>query len=457
MRTPGPNDTAERFSKRLGVHYKKYVLITLLIVYIFNFIDRQILTILVQPIKEEFGVSDTAMGFLTGTAFALFYATLGIPIARLADKYTRRTIVAIALALWSAMTALSGMVTSFLQMAICRIGVAVGEAGASPPIHSMLADYFKPGQRATALAFYSMGIPIGSTLGIMLGGWISETWDWRTAFFIVGIPGLLLSIVVLLTIREPKRGESEEGERQARQDETPPVPLARVMQVLKKQKSFFHMSMGTSLHAFVGYGLAAFNPAFIERVFEVPRSEIGVKLGLLLGITGAAGVMMGGWVTDKLSIYDRRWYMWIPSLAMLLSMPFYIAAYLAESFTLFLVFYALPSFMGNLQSGPVFATAQGLVPLGMRAVTAAILLFIVNIIGLGLGPQIVGIVSDVINYFQYDGNNEGKALQYALLFACFAKIASSTHYYIASRTLRRDLDEVQQIEADLAKAEPAGG
>lgn len=454
MQTNQPKDTAEKFSGLVGGQYKKYVLLVLFIVYIFNFIDRQILTILVQPIKEEFGVSDTAMGFLTGTAFALFYATLGIPIARLADRYTRRTIVSIALALWSAMTALSGTATTFLQMAICRVGVAVGEAGASPPIHSILADYFKPGQRATALAFYSMGIPIGGTIGIMLGGWISEAWSWRTAFFIVGLPGLALSLVVLFTIREPRRGESEETiDQPIRKHE--PVPIAKVMPVLKQQSSFIHMALASALHAFVGYGLAAFNPAFIERVFDISRSEIGVKLGLLTGITGAAGVMMGGWLTDKLSIYDRRWYMWTPAIAMLISVPFYVGSYLAESFLLFLAFYALPSFMGNLYAGPVFATTQGLVPLGMRAMTAAILLFVINIIGLGLGPQLVGIISDLINYLKFDGNNEGKALQYALLSACMVKIWASIHYYLAARTIREDLDRVKKISADFNEEEAA--
>ena len=447
MKTDTPaNSLPAKMNRLLGVHYPTYVLIILFIVYIFNFIDRQILTILVQPIKEEFGVGDSAMGFLTGTAFALFYATLGIPIARLADRYTRRTIVALALTIWSGMTALSGLTTSFLQMALCRIGVAVGEAGASPPIHSIIADYFKPNKRATALAIYSMGIPVGGTIGIMLGGWISEAYSWRAAFFLVGIPGLLMAVIVRLTIREPRRGESEEVAGQPIKVTKPtPTPLAKIIPVLQQQRSFKHMALGSAMHAFVGYGLAAFNPAFIERIFDISRSDIGIQLGLVSGITGAAGVMMGGWLTDKLATHDRRWYMWIPGLAMLISVPFYMTAYLADSFLMFLVFYSLPSFMGNLYAGPVFATTQNLVPLGMRAMAAAILLFVINIIGLGLGPQMVGIISDVINNFKFDGANDGTSLKYALLLACLVKFWSAAHYYLASKTLREDLDRVAEI------------
>lgn len=452
--TVATDNVPAKVNNLLGRHYPTYVLIILFIVYIFNFIDRQILTILVQPIKEEFGVSDSAIGFLTGTAFALFYATLGIPIARLADRYTRRSIVALALTIWSGMTALSGTATSFLQMAIFRIGVAVGEAGASPPIHSIIADYFKPHKRATALAIYSMGIPVGGTIGIMLGGWISEAYSWRTAFFLVGIPGLIMAIIVRLTIREPRRGESEEvAGKPIKVTQPEPTPLAKIMPILKRQRSFKHMALGSAMHAFVGYGLAAFNPAFIERVFDVSRADIGVQLGLVAGITGAAGVMTGGWLTDKLAVYDRRWYMWTPGISMLISVPFYIAAYLADSFWLFLMLYALPSFMGSLYAGPVFATTQSLVPLGMRAMAAAILLFVINIIGLGLGPQVIGVISDVINNFTFDGADDGASLQYALLFACLVKFWAAAHYYLAAKTIRADLDRVASITSTTTSAE----
>ena len=417
--------------------YSYYVLGLLFVVYIFNFIDRQIVTALVQPLKEEFGVSDSALGFLTGTAFALFYATMGMPIARLADRHARRTIIAIALALWSGMTALCGLATAFWQLALFRIGVAVGEAGASPPSHSLISDYFSPRRRATALAVYSLGIPIGGTLGLMIGAAISEWYDWRLAFLIVGLPGLALAVLVRYTIREPKRGGTEEREVKV---EVP--PLSRVVEVLRTRKSFFHLSLGSALHAFVGYGLAAFNPAFIERVWDVSRAELGFKLGIVAGIAGALGVFAGGWISDYLAKWDRRWYMWVPAIAMLISFPFYLAVYTTESFNMFLVLIVLPSFMGNLYTGPVFASTQSMVPVGMRAVAAAILLFVINIIGLGLGPQMVGVLSDIIlPYTEVNGQtSSGESLRWALVLVALFKFQSGFHYLMAARTLRQDLD-----------------
>ena len=442
---------AEHMDVALGKNYRFYVLFVLFVVYIFNFIDRQILTILVEPIKREFGVSDTAMGFLTGTAFALFYATLGMPIARLADRRSRRSIIAIALTLWSGMTALCGTATAFMQLAIFRVGVAVGEAGASPPSHSVLADYFRRHERARALAFYSMGIPLGGTLGVIIGGWVSEIWGWRMAFLVVGLPGVALALLVRLTIREPRRGESEEDENgdAVRVEEIiapEPPPVRRVLDVLWTQKSFMHMALATALHAFVGYGLAAFNPAYVERIYEVSRTELAVKLGLVAGITGAAGVMLGGWLGDKLAVYDRRWYMWLPALAMISSVPFYIGLYTVNDFDLFLILLVIPSFMGNLYAGPAFATTQALVPLAMRALAAAVLLFIINIIGLGLGPQAVGVLSDLLSVYQFDGD-DGQSLRYALLCVALVKVWAATHYVLAGRTLRADLDRVAGIQA----------
>ena len=423
-----------------STNYTRYVLGLLLVVYIFNFIDRQILTILAQPIKEELGISDGALGFLTGTAFALFYATLGIPIARLADRTTRRTVISIALMLWSGMTALCGTAGSFWQLAMFRIGVAVGEAGGSPPAHSMIADMFKPERRSTALAVYSMGIPIGSMIGLMLGGYISEAYDWRTAFLLVGIPGLLLAVVVRLSVREPLRGMSEGRVDEMSKQELP--PMLAVFAALRRQRSFLHLSLGASLHAFVGYGLAAFNAPYFERVWDLSRTEIGWYLGLIAGISGAVGVLAGGFFADLLAKRDRRWYVWLPGCAMMVSLPFYIGVYTADTWQLALWFILVPSFMGNLYAGPTFAMTQGLVPIKMRAVAAAVLLFIINIIGLGLGPQLVGLLSDLLNWLVTAGD-DAESLRLALLGASVIKLWSGLHFLLASRTLRQDLDRVQ--------------
>lgn len=418
--------------------YSKYVLGVLLVVYIFNFIDRQILTILAEPIKRELGISDGALGFLTGTAFALFYATMGIPIARLADRTSRRSIIACALVLWSGMTALCGTATAFWQLAAYRIGVAVGEAGGSPPAHSMISDMFKPDKRATALAVYSMGIPVGGMIGLMVGGYISEAYDWRIAFLLVGIPGIALALLVRLSVREPMRGAME-ANRQTTEDAP---ELMDVFRALRKQKSFLHLSLGAAFTAFAGYGLAAFNAPYFERMWDLSRTEIGWYLGLISGISGMAGVFAGGYLGDLLARRDRRWYMWLCALSMLISLPFYFGVYTSASWQLALIFIIVPSFMGVLYTGPTFSMVQGLVPLRMRAVAAAILLFILNIIGLGLGPQLVGILSDVLNWLVTDGD-DSESLRIALLSASMVKIWAALHFYLASRTLRHDLDSMQ--------------
>ena len=442
-----PNDNRLAYQSKA---YSRYVLGILVVVYIFNFIDRQILTILLQPIKEDLQVSDAWLGFLVGTAFALFYATLGIPIARLADRSSRTVIIAIALGLWSFMTALSGLVTTFWQLALARIGVAVGEAGCSPPAHSIIADIFDPKRRATALAVYSTGIPIGGMIGLIAGGAVSEAYGWRQAFFLVGIPGLLLAILFFFTVKEPPRGMSEQRQGKA----SAPPSILSVWQVLKQQKSFFHLAFAASLHAFVGYGLAAFSAAYLERQWGgdggiITRTEIGWYLGTISGISGMFGILFGGAVSDYLSKYTRRWYMWLPAIAMGISFPFYLAAFSAPTWPLLLLLLIVPSFAGNLYAGPSFAATQSLVPLRMRAVAAAILLFIINIIGLGLGPQLVGVLSDMLNWLVY-GGDDAESLRVALICVSAIKMWAALHFWLAGRTLESDLDRVPELEESVA-------
>ena len=237
--------------------YANYVLAVLFIAYVFNFVDRQIISILLQPIKEDLGVSDSAMGFLTGTAFALFYAPLGIPIARLADTRVRRTIIAIGTALWSAMTAASGLAQNFAQMALARVGVGIGEAALSPPAHSLLADYFPVERRATALSIYSMGIHIGILFGVLAGGWLEEYWGWRSAFVVVGLPGLLVAALVQFTIREPVRGAQEPGGLPAATE----LPSVReVLEALWAMRAFRFLSFAAALSAFSGYAFTTWAP-----------------------------------------------------------------------------------------------------------------------------------------------------------------------------------------------------
>jgi len=408
---------------------RKYVLSMLVVVYTFNFIDRQILSILLEPIKNELQVSDTALGALSGFAFALFYATLGIPIARLADRSSRRNLIAIALTVWSGMTALSGLAQNYWQLLAARIGVGVGEAGCSPPAHSMIADYYPAHQRATALGIYSLGIPVGILFGFIAGGWIEQFFGWRVAFFIVGIPGLALAIIFRMTVREPPRGLAEGRVLSVEQ----PSVMA-TFNYLRNKKSFRHMAFGGALTAFVGYGLITWAPSYLSRSHGMGSGEIGTWLGLILGIPGGIGIVLGGFLADKYGSRDTRWFLWIVSIALVVSAPFSIGVYLAPTATASLLLLMLPVLLGNFYQATTFSQTQGLVPLGMRAVAAAVLLFIINIVGLGLGPQAVGIVSDLLKPEYGDDS-----VRYSLLIFSLVNLWSAWHYYIAGKYLKEEL------------------
>lgn len=409
---------------------RNYALSVLVVVYTFNFIDRQILSILLEPIKLELGLSDTALGLLTGFAFALFYATLGIPIARYADKSNRRNLIALALAIWSAMTALSGLAQNFWQLLAARIGVGVGEAGCSPPAHSMIADYFPAENRATALGIYSLGIPVGILFGFLAGGWLNEFFGWRVAFFVVGIPGLLLAVLVRYSLREPPRGMAE-----GRTDPGEQPGVMETFRFMWRKKSFRHLAFGGALTAFVGYGVVTWVPSFLIRSHGMETGEIGTWLGLILGIPGGIGIAAGGWMADKLGARDTRWYLWVVTVALLLGVPFAFGVYLSDSALAALLFLIVPVALGNFYQATTFSQTQGLATLRMRAVAAAVLLFILNIIGLGAGPQAVGIVSDLLNptYGQ-------DSLRYSLLIFSFVNIWSAYHYYVAGKYLAEELE-----------------
>lgn len=408
---------------------RNYALGVLVVVYTFNFIDRQILSILLEPIKQDLGLSDSALGMLTGFAFALFYATLGIPIARFADRSNRRNLIAWALAIWSAMTAVSGLAQNFWHLLLARIGVGVGEAGCSPPAHSMLADYFPTENRATALGIYSLGIPFGILFGFIAGGWLNEFFGWRVAFFIVGVPGLLLAILVRFTLREPPRGMAEG--RVA--DEEQPT-IMETFRFLWSKRSFRHMAVGGGLTAFVGYGVITWVPSFLIRSYGMSTGDVGTYLGLILGIPGGIGIALGGYLADRYGARDTRWYLWIVSVALIASTPLFFGVYLSNTAFASLMFLILPILLGNFYQATTFSQTQGLVSLRMRSVSAAVLLFILNMIGLGAGPQAVGILSDILQPSYGD-----ESLRYALLILSTVQIWAAYHYYQAGKSLKDDL------------------
>lgn len=419
--------------------YRNYALGVLFLGYVVNFIDRSILAILLEPIKHDLSLSDSELGLLGGLAFALFYATLGIPIAALADRWSRVKVLAISMIIWSAMTALCGMASNFITLLIARIGVGVGEAGASPPSHSLISDYFPIESRATALSIYALGIPFGSMVGNFVGGWGAEELGWRTTFFLVGIPGIFVAFLILATLKEPPRGLSEK--REIKPDGTAPPTMKDVFRFLWTKKSFRHIGFAAGLHAFVGYGAGTWNAPFLIRSHEMPITEVGSWLAIISGI-GAIGTFAGGFLGDKISdrTGDHRWYLWVCGISTLIMVPFQLTAYLYDELWAVIPSLFVVSILGGMYLGPSFAMTQGLVTLRMRAVASAILLFMLNIIGMGLGPYFVGIASDLLA-----PNFAIHSLRYALCMAVLANLWAATHYFLGARTLRRDLGDTEAL------------
>lgn len=421
-----------------GQRYANYVLGILFLAYVINFIDRQILAILIPYIKEDLQISDTMIGFLTGTAFALFYATAGLPIARWADRGSRRGIIALGLVVWSGFTAASGMVRSAFQMAVARVGVGVGEAALSPPAHSLLADYFPPERRATALGIYSMGIHIGILFGLTIGGWLGDTYGWRQAFFIVGVPGLILALVVRLTVREPVRGRYEVVQKSDAGEDQP--ALGEVLRFLWERRSFRHLALATGLTAFGGYAFATWGGVFLYRVHGMSIAEAGRNLGFAIGISGAIGSVLAGMLADRLGRRNIKWWLWVPAIAAIGPLPFMLFFYFSSDPNLGTLVLFPGLLMGAMYQGPVFSTVQTMAPVRMRSVASAILLFIINIIGLALGPQTVGILNDTV--FSSYGD---EAIRYSMAaVGVIMGIWGLIHFLLASRELEADLQAAKE-------------
>ena len=408
-----------------------YALGLLTVVYTFNFVDRQLLSILQESIKADLLLSDQQLGLLTGFAFALFYTVAGIPIARYADRNNRRNVVAIAIALWSFMTAISGLVQNYLQLLLARIGVGVGEAGGSPPAHSMISDIFPPERRASALAFYSMGINFGILFGFLAGGWLNEFFDWRVAFFVVGAPGIVVALFVRYTLREPIRGLMED-----RQDVATDTPFPEVLKLLWSRLSFRHLAIGGALNAFAGYSSSNWTASFMIRSHDMSTGELGTWLALIMGVGGAIGVFWGSYIAERLAKFDVRWYMWMPTITGMICVPFMIATYVVEGAYTALIVSIVPGVLFNVYLGNSLAMTHALVGLRMRAVASAILFFLINLIGMGLGPWGVGLLSDMLSA---ELGNE--SLRYAMLYLLPAAMGwSAVHFLLASRTLQKDLE-----------------
>jgi MFS family permease len=491
--SPGKITTMEHARK-----HRKYALAILFIVYIFNFIDRQIVNILQEDIKHDLNLLDWQLGTMTGLAFATVYCTVGIPVARIADSTSRKGVVAVSLAVWSAFTALCGLATNFITLLAARMGVGLGEAGGSPPAHAMISDLYEKEKRGRALAIYSAGLYAGTLAGYYLGGVLSDSMSWREAFFVVGMPGVLFAILTWTTMREPIRGLS------GIKPSTKPITFVESFKKLWALKSFRYYSLATGAGTFVTYGLGNWMPSFLQRTYGVlnpetgkyigqwgmpdmqavlgfcqagaadcitmSSTEIGIMYGSVSGIGGMIGTIWGGYLADQFGAKDRRWFLWVPMWGKIVGAPLFIAAMFAPTPELSLLLYFPGITLAAMYLGPSLAITHHLVPASMRAMSSAVLFFILNILGLGTGPTIVGIVSDSINLgaasfyaaMPWLGETEAMVKQFSLKWAMILAVALmfplTILWHWGARTLPKGAldDDGNAIGEALTEGDPKG-
>lgn len=433
--------------------YRAYVLFVLVIIYTFNFIDRLLISIVQEPIKAEFGVSNFMMGLLGGPAFAILYTLLGIPIARFAERANRINIVAIGAAVWSVMTAACGMAGNFVQLAAARIGVGIGEAACVPPSHSAISDYFPPERRATALAIFSLGIPFGSALAAVGGGWLVQNFDWRTAFLMLGLPGVAAALLLKLTVREPPRTGATQ---------TKAPTLGETVRSLGGKASFWHVAFGGALISFVGYGSSQFLVSHIVRNYELGATlpeevaNASYAFGLIAGVSTALGTFLGGYLADRLASKHKHVLSWLPALGMAFAIPLYALSFIQTEFIWAFVFLLLAPIAHYIYLGPMYAVTQGVATPRTRATATAVLLLIVNLVGYGLGPPFVGLANDwfASNILGQSGLTladcetaanaatcaaaDAQGLRYALITLLAVLVWAAAHFLLAGRTLLKD-------------------
>lgn len=409
---------------------RAYVLAILTLVYTFNHIDRQILLILIEPIKADLGISDGQIGLLTGLGFAAVYATLGIPIAMWADRGNRRNILALALTIWSGMTALSGFAQSFWQLLLARMGVGVGEAGGTPPATSMISDLYAPKERAFALGIYTAGIGLGILAGFMIGGFVYQAYGWRVAFFVAGLPGVLLALLVRFSIREPIRGAVEQ-----RADTGQASTLGETLRFIAGQRSFLWLLAGCSLICVSANAFLAWTPSYLQRSFDVGPADIAIPLGLLIGGVGGLGAVVLGKVCDTLSERSLAWRPLIIACGAILALPFVWMFLQADTINNAYLWNVVPSFIGLIYASVAYTASQELVGLRMRAFSSAFMLFCLTLIGIGGGPTIVGLLSDWMS-----ANGNTNPLKSALELMLILNALSVVCLIMSSRTYVRDVE-----------------
>jgi predicted MFS family arabinose efflux permease len=437
-------DTAGAAASPVAEGRRRYILILLMLAYVLSFLDRQVLSILVEPIKADLHLKDADIGILTGPIFVIFYTFLGVPIAWAADRTSRPAIIAGSLALWSGFTALSGFATGFVTLGLARLGVGFGEAGCNPSSHSLIADISRPAQRASGLAFYSLGVPVGTLIGLSMGGLIADAFGWRAAFMAAAAPGLVLSLVVALTVREPRAKRASIGGSVL----SPLRDMAEVFRALSSKPTFWFVASAAGFSAFVGYGELYFNASFFLRCHTAELASIaagfglkskgflGLALGAATGVGGLIGTLVGGAIADRAAVTDRRLFAAVPAIAALIAVPLILLIFTLHSILPAIGLLFVTNAMGTVWYGPVYSTAQSVVAPRQRATAAALLLLTLNLIGLGFGPPVLGALSD---YLAKSGLGVAEGLRWALIDTGMVTVVSAALFWLARRTVREDV------------------
>ncbi|MEM5400316.1 MFS transporter [Paraburkholderia unamae] len=458
---------ASRTGSGVGANlYRGWFLLLLTLIYASNFVDRIIIAVVGQAMKIDLGLTDLQLGLLGGLAFSLFYAVLGLPIARLADRFNRVTLIAVCVAIWSAMTALCGTAGAYGQLLLYRLGVGIGEGGSLPTAHSLISDQFGPRRRAIAMAIFGLGAPLGVLAGALGGGWMVEHMGWRPVFVVVGLPGLVFGLLAWITLREPKRGAAEDdGELTGAQV----PPLRRVVSVLVNSRPFVHMLLGTVIGGFAQFGINMFIPIYLVRVFGMSFAQAGLAFGLVIGIGGILGNLLGGISADLAGATDRRWYAWVPALGTATGFVLIVAAFTMNAWPAAVALLFVATIALSTWTGPTFAIAHSVVEPRMRATASAFVFLLMNLVGQGLGPTAIGFLSDRFagrlfaqgNYHlmcaahdTHGAHGAAEILQgslgavcrsasaygvrYAMLAVSLVLAWSAAHYFLASRHMSRN-------------------
>lgn len=457
--------TAQNAGARSGSSwYRGWFLLVLVLIYASSFVDRIIIAVVGQAVKTDMGLSDFEVGLLGGLAFSIFYSVLGLPIARLADKFNRVVLISISIIAWSAMTVLCGTAGAFWQLMLYRLGVGIGEAGSTPTSHSLIADQFGPRRRASALAIYALGPPIGVLAGALGGGWLVQHLGWRPVFYVVGLPGFVLGLLAWLTLREPKRGGADNAPAST---SVSAPPMSQVFKLLTSSRAFVQMLLGTVIGAFAQYGINLFIPMYFIRAYDMSFAQAGLIFGLVLGVGGIIGNALGGVSADWAAAKDRRWYARIPAIGTALGFPTLAIAFLSNQWQVSVALLFVGTIALNLWNGPTFAVVQSIVEPRMRATASAIVFLLMNLIGQGLGTPVVGFLSDKIAsrlFTQGDfhvacavpkglhgavatlqgplatacHDASANGVRYAMLAASVVLVWSAVHYFRAQRHLKNN-------------------